>query len=138
VFLTAYHIANDSLHYRYLPVPVPCCFNNEGVPHAHINTNNTLPPVCRSRRIPGRAAQEEFTLQYRLEKGIGLSIADTTFVKSSQEMMGQEVKSTSTVLATTRLVPSEIRADGSTVLTVSPDLMRRQRKKTRGWTRPNP
>jgi hypothetical protein len=68
-------------------------------------------------------AQELYTLQYKLEKGKVYRFADTTLVKSSQEMMGQEVKSTSTVLATTRLVPTEIRADGSTVLTVSPDVM---------------
>jgi hypothetical protein len=71
----------------------------------------------------GARAQEEFTLQYRLEKGKVYRFADTTFVKASQEMMGQEIKSTSTVVATTRLVPSEIRTDGSTVLTVSPELM---------------
>jgi hypothetical protein len=68
-------------------------------------------------------AQEQYTLQYKFEKGKVYRFADTTLVKSSQEMMGQEVKSTSTVLATTRLVPTEIRADGSTVLTVSPDVM---------------
>jgi hypothetical protein len=68
-------------------------------------------------------AQEQFTMQYRLEKGKVYRFADTTFVKASQEVMGQEVKSTSTVVATTRLVPAEIRADGATVLTVSPDLM---------------
>jgi hypothetical protein len=68
-------------------------------------------------------AQDQYTLQYKLEKGKVYRFADTTLVKSSQEMMGQEVKSTSTVLATTRLVPSEIRADGSTVLIVSPDVM---------------
>ena len=68
-------------------------------------------------------AQDQYTLQYKLEKGKVYRFADTTLVKSSQEMMGQEVKSTSTVLTTTRLVPAEIRADGSTVLTVSPDVM---------------
>ena len=72
---------------------------------------------------PAADAQEEFTLQYKLEKGKVYRFADTTLVKSSQEMMGQEMKSTSTVLATTRLVPSEIRADGSTVLMISPDVM---------------
>ena len=79
--------------------------------------------VAGTAASPAADAQEQFTLQYKLEKGKVYRFADTTFVKSSQEMMGQEVKSTSTVLATTRLVPSEIRADGSTVLTVSPDLM---------------
>ncbi|HTY59271.1 MAG TPA: hypothetical protein VMF59_10650 [Bacteroidota bacterium] len=69
-------------------------------------------------------AQEQFSLQYRLEKGKVYRFADTTLVKSSQEMMGQEVKSTSTVLTTTRLVPAEINADGSTVITVSPDVMK--------------
>jgi hypothetical protein len=68
-------------------------------------------------------AQEQYTLQYKLEKGKVYRFSDTTLVKSSQEVMGQEVKSTSTVLATTRLVPAEIRADGATVLTVSPDMM---------------
>ena len=68
-------------------------------------------------------AQEQYTLQYKLEKGKVYRFADTTLVKSSQEVMGQEVKSTSTVAATTRLVPAEIRPDGSTVLTVSPDVM---------------
>ena len=72
---------------------------------------------------PAADAQEQFTLQYKLEKGKVYRFADTSVVKSSQEMMGQEMKSTSTVLATTRLVPAEIRADGSTVLVVSPDLM---------------
>jgi hypothetical protein len=68
-------------------------------------------------------AQEQYTLQYKLEKGKVYRFADTTLVKTSQEMMGQEMKSTSTVLATTRLVPAEIRADGSIVLTISPDVM---------------
>jgi hypothetical protein len=72
---------------------------------------------------PAADAQEQFTLQYKLEKGKVYRFADTSVVKSSQEMMGQEMKSTTTVLATTRLVPAEIRADGSTVLMVSPDLM---------------
>ena len=67
--------------------------------------------------------QDQYTLQYKLEKGKVYRFADTTFVKSSQEMMGQEMKSTSTVLTTVRIVPAEIRADGSTVLTVSPDVM---------------
>lgn len=73
--------------------------------------------------ITAAHAQEQFTLQYKFEKGKVYRFADTTLVKSSQEMMGQELKSTSTVLATTRLVPEEIRPDGSTVLIVSPDMM---------------
>jgi hypothetical protein len=68
-------------------------------------------------------AQEQFTLQYKLEKGTVYRFADTSLVKASQEMMGQEMKSTSTVIATTRLVPAETRPDGSMVLTVSPDII---------------
>jgi hypothetical protein len=68
-------------------------------------------------------AQEQFTMKYRLEKGKVYRFADTTLVKSSQEMMGQEMKSTSTVLSVTRLIPAEVNADGSTALTVSPDAM---------------
>jgi hypothetical protein len=68
-------------------------------------------------------AQDQYTLQYKFEKGRVYRFADTTLVKSSQEMMGQEMKSTSKVVATTRLIPSEIKADGSTVITVSPEVM---------------
>jgi hypothetical protein len=73
--------------------------------------------------IPAANAQEQYTLEYKLAKDKVYRFVDTTLVKSSQEMMGQEVKSISTVLATTRLVPTEIRADGSTVLTVTPEQM---------------
>lgn len=69
------------------------------------------------------SAQEQFTLQYRLSKGKVYRFADTSLVKSSQEMMGQEMKSTTTVLATTRLVPSQIMDDGTIVLMVSPDAL---------------
>jgi hypothetical protein len=76
-------------------------------------------------------AQEQFTLQYRLAKGKAYRFADTSLVKSSQEVMGQEMKSTATVISTTRLVPSEITDDGTTVLTVSPDAMSIAVKSTR-------
>jgi len=88
-------------------------------------TTRTMILILFAGAVASQAAdaQEQFTMQYRLEKGKVYRFADTTFVKASQEVMGQEVKSTSTVVATTRLVPAEIRADGATVLTVSPDLM---------------
>ncbi len=68
-------------------------------------------------------AQDKYTLRYNLEKGKVYRFADTMFVKSSQEMMGQEIKATSTAFTTTSLVPSEVREDGSTVLIVSPEAM---------------
>ena len=73
--------------------------------------------------FPAARAQDEYSLQYRFEKDKAYRFADTIHVKSSQEMMGQEMKSTSTVLAVSRLVATEIRPDGSAVLTVSPDAM---------------
>jgi hypothetical protein len=68
-------------------------------------------------------AQEPYTLEYKLEMGKTYRFVDSTLVKTSQEMMNQEMKATSTVLTTTRVVPAEIRPDGSTVLVISPDTM---------------
>ena len=68
-------------------------------------------------------AQDQFTLKYTLEKGKAYRFADTSLIKSSQEVNGQEMKSTITSYSTIRLVPEEIRGDGSTVFTVSPDQM---------------
>jgi len=68
-------------------------------------------------------AQEQFTLLYKLAKDHTYRFHDTLVVTSSQEMMGQEMKATSTVVSTARVVTSDVRADGSTVLTVSADGM---------------
>lgn len=68
-------------------------------------------------------AQEEFTLRYKFEKGKTYRFIDTINVKSSQEMMGQEVKATSNVRAATNLVASELKGDGSAVLTIAPEAM---------------
>ena len=65
------------------------------------------------------AAQEQFTLTYKLAKDHPYRFRDTTVVTSSQEMMGQEMKSTSTIVTTMRVVPTELRPDGSTVAEVS-------------------
>jgi hypothetical protein len=71
---------------------------------------------------PARA-QDQFTLKYMLEKGKAYRFADTSLIKSSQEVNGQEMKSTVTAYSTIRIVPEETRGDGSTVVTISPDQM---------------
>lgn len=68
-------------------------------------------------------AQEEYTLRYKFEQGKSYRFIDTINVKSSQEMMGQEMKATSNVHAVTSLVASELKGDGSTVLTIAPEAM---------------
>jgi hypothetical protein len=68
-------------------------------------------------------AQDQFTLKYALEKGKAYRFADTSLIKSSQEINGQEMKSTVTSYSTVRLVPEEIRRDGATVFIISPDRM---------------
>jgi hypothetical protein len=73
--------------------------------------------------LQSAAAQEQYTLTYRLAKDHAYRFADTMTVKSSQEMMGQEMKTSSTIFTRTKLVPSEVKADGSTVLTVSAEAM---------------
>jgi hypothetical protein len=79
-------------------------------------------------------AQESFAIQYRFEKGRAYCFADSITVNSTTEMMGQEMKSTSTVFSVTRAVPTEIRNDGSTVFVVSSDTMNVAIKSNRGDT----
>ena len=69
------------------------------------------------------AGQEEFTLRYKLDQGKSYRFIDTVNVKSSQEMMGREIKATSSVRAATDVLASEVRSDGSTVLTLTPAAM---------------
>jgi len=69
-------------------------------------------------------AQDQYTLKYMLEKGKAYRFADTSLIKSSQEINGQEMKSTITSYSTVRLIPEAIGEDGSTVLTISPDQMK--------------
>jgi hypothetical protein len=78
--------------------------------------------VALGAALPARA-QEEFTLRYKFEKGKNYRFIDSINVKSSQEMMGQEVKATSSVRAATGVLATEIGADGSAVLTVTPEAM---------------
>jgi hypothetical protein len=70
--------------------------------------------------LPARA-QEEYTLRYRFEKGKSYRFIDTINVKSSQEVMGQEVKATSLVGVTTHVVATDISDDGSAVLILAPE-----------------
>ena len=69
-------------------------------------------------------AQDHYTLEYRFVQGMTYLFADSISIKTSQEVMGQEMKSTSSVFAATRVVPSEVRSDGMTVLVISPDNMK--------------
>ena len=66
-------------------------------------------------------AQGPFTLSYKLEKGKPYLYGDTISVESTQEMMGQEQKTTANVLSLTRIVPTELTGDGSSVLELSSD-----------------
>lgn len=68
-------------------------------------------------------AQDHYTLEYRFVQGKTYRFADSINIKTSQEVMGQEMKSSSTVFATTRVVPSEVKSDGMAVLVISPDNM---------------
>jgi hypothetical protein len=69
-------------------------------------------------------AQEEYSLQYRFVKGKTYRLSDSLDLKSTQEMMGQEMKSTSTILMTTKLVAADVDDNGSTVLTISPEALK--------------
>lgn len=69
---------------------------------------------------PARA-QDQYTLKYAMEKGKAYRFADTSVIKSSQEVNGQEMKSTVNSFSTIRLVPEEIRGDGATVFILSPE-----------------
>ena len=69
------------------------------------------------------AAQEQYTLTYKLAKDHPYRFRDTTMVSSSQEMMGQEMKSSTTIVGTIRLVPREVKPDGATVAEVSAEAM---------------
>jgi len=71
--------------------------------------------------LQAASAQEQYTLTYRFAKDHPYRFRDTTTVTSSQEMMGQEMKVASTVVITSRMIPAEAKADGSTVVTVSAD-----------------
>jgi hypothetical protein len=80
--------------------------------------------VAAALTLQAARAQDKYTLQYKFEEGKAFRLADATSVNVSQEVMGQEMKSTSTMLATMRIVPAQIRPDGIAVLLISPDSLR--------------
>ncbi|HUI63879.1 MAG TPA: DUF6263 family protein, partial [Bacteroidota bacterium] len=62
---------------------------------------------------------EQYTLQYRFAKDKTYRVVDTIQVESDQEIMGRESNSTSTVIATTKILPTEITENGTTTLVSS-------------------
>ncbi len=68
-------------------------------------------------------AQAQYTLEYKFEKGKTYRFGDSTTVNSSQEMMGQEMKTTSTVISKTKLLATDVTASKSAVIEVSPEAM---------------
>jgi len=79
-------------------------------------------------------AQESYSLQYKFEKGRVYRFGDTITVNSTTEMMGQEMKSTSSTLSVTRVVATDVQSDGTTVFVVSTDTMNVAIKSSRGDT----
>ena len=74
--------------------------------------------------FPAAFAQNQFTLQYNLPKGTTYHFVDSVFANTSQEMMGQEVKSASTIFVMTRVNVTDVREDGTTVLVLAPEAVR--------------
>jgi uncharacterized Zn finger protein len=79
-------------------------------------------------------AQESYSLQYKFEKGRAYRFGDTITVNSTTEMMGQEMKSTSSVLSVTRAVATDVQSGGTTVFVVSTDTMNVTITSSRGDT----
>lgn len=69
------------------------------------------------------AAQDQHTLQYRFVTNKTYRVVDTITVQSTQEIMGRESKSTSTVVATTKIVPTEVTDNGTAILLTSIEAM---------------
>ncbi|MEW6511026.1 MAG: hypothetical protein AB1428_08725 [Bacteroidota bacterium] len=94
-----------------------------------------LAAVCALCTVPGTTSgQEQYSLHYAFEKGKVYRFHDTIAVKSTQEMMGQEMKTTSNVFSTTKLVASDVAANGTAVLMVSPEAMSLNIRSARGDT----
>jgi hypothetical protein len=68
-------------------------------------------------------AGEKYTLRYSMKKGEVYRYADVADTKSTQEMMGQEMKSTSLARMTSRCVVEDVTGDGTQVLVLSYDSM---------------
>ena len=69
-------------------------------------------------------AQSLYTLEYKFEKGKTYRFGDSTVVNMVQEMMGQEMKTSSSVETTTKLLPTDITPEKGAVLEVSSEAMR--------------
>ncbi|HXX62970.1 MAG TPA: DUF6263 family protein [Bacteroidota bacterium] len=65
------------------------------------------------------SAQEQYNLSYRFAKDKTYRVIDTIKVESNQEIMGRESNSTSTVVATTKIQPTEVADNGTTTLVSS-------------------
>ncbi len=83
-----------------------------------------LAAVCIVLTAGPASGQGHFTLQYKLEQGKTYRFGDSTTVNATQEMMGQEMKTASSVVTTTRLVPTDVTPEKATIFEVSADAMR--------------
>ncbi len=81
--------------------------------------------LCAAALVSAAAsAQAQFTLQYKLPQGATYRFADSVVANTSQEMMGQQVKSTSILHVITRVDVAQLRDDGTTVLVFAPESIR--------------
>jgi hypothetical protein len=79
-------------------------------------------------------AQESYSLQYTLEKGKTYRYLDLSTMKTTQEMMGQEMKISTVSRAVNRIVVDDVLSDGSMVLISSSDSSRLSMSSPRGDT----
>lgn len=73
--------------------------------------------------VVAATGQEKFVLKYTMDKGKVFLYEDVIDAKSSQEMMGQEMKSTTFSRSINRWVVEDVRGDGSMVVVMSADSM---------------
>lgn len=76
-------------------------------------------------------AQESHSLRYKLAKGKTYRYADVIKANQTQEMMGQEVKSTTVVSSVIRVLVDDVASDGGMVLTASADSLKVSAKSNR-------
>jgi hypothetical protein len=84
--------------------------------------------------VAATQAQQAYTLRYRFDKGKTYRYADTILTKTTQEMMGQEMKMSNNLYAVTRVVADEVGKDGVATLVMSSDTMVVASKSARGDT----
>jgi hypothetical protein len=73
--------------------------------------------------VAAAQAQQSCTLKYKFDKGQTYRYADTILSKTTQEMMGQEMKMSNIVYAVTKLVTEEVGKEGGATLLMSSDTM---------------